>query len=571
MAKFGSQSAATSSGPKKRDHRAGQKLAKQKSYEKQAKRKKIKLEELTVFTQQIAAMLEAGLPLVAALEALEEQSDNPVFQIIIRNVKNEVSAGRSFSDSCRDYPRAFPTLFVSMVEAGEASGSLAEILDKTSTYFEETVKLMKQVKGALVYPSVVIGLAIILVNVLLIFVIPVFSEMFTGFGAELPKPTQLLIGFSDFLKTYIIFLIMGLVGIFTLVKRFCATPKGRVIKDNVIIKLPVIGELTRKVNLSRFCRTYAEKYVGIQKEQFKRLGVLAEWDKPYLTMNYDYEAATVAELGKLYLNGSVYRGKKPVYWCASCKTALAEAEVEYAGHKTPSIYVKFPVVSDISAKFPPLKGEKASVVIWTTTPWTLPANLAVALSQMGKRVLLVDTDLRKSTLHRVFHRDRSPGLVTVLVEKEWQTVLETAIRETETTGLYLLAAGERPPNPNEMLASEKMGQLIDLLSKRFDFILFDTPPLLQISDAVVLSQRLDGVVLVVRGGKTSKDSLKDAAELLSKAQTDIIGVVLNDIDFRRERYYYAYQYKYYGKYYDEEGAEGTKRGGKNKQGKGGKQ
>jgi len=257
MAKFGSQSAATSSGPKKRDHRAGQKLAKQKSYEKQAKRKKIKLEELTVFTQQIAAMLEAGLPLVGALEALEEQSDNPVFQIIIRNVKNEVSAGRSFSDSCRDYPRAFPNLFVSMVEAGEASGSLAEILDKTSTYFEETVKLMKQVKGALVYPSVVIGLAIILVNVLLIFVIPVFSEMFTGFGAELPKPTQLLIGFSDFLKTYIIFLIMGLVVIFTLVKRFCATPKGRVIKDNVIIKLPVIGELTRKVNLSRFCRTYA--------------------------------------------------------------------------------------------------------------------------------------------------------------------------------------------------------------------------------------------------------------------------------------------------------------------------
>ena len=257
MAKFGSQSAATSSGPKKRDHRAGQKLAKQKSYEKQAKRKKIKLEELTVFTQQIAAMLEAGLPLVGALEALEEQSDNPVFQIIIRNVKNEVSAGRSFSDSCRDYPRAFPNLFVSMVEAGEASGSLAEILDKTSTYFEETVKLMKQVKGALVYPSVVIGLAIILVNVLLIFVIPVFSEMFTGFGAELPKPTQLLIGFSDFLKTYIIFLIMGLVGIFTLVKRFCATPKGRVIKDNVIIKLTVIGELTRKVNLSRFCRTYA--------------------------------------------------------------------------------------------------------------------------------------------------------------------------------------------------------------------------------------------------------------------------------------------------------------------------
>ena len=129
----------------------------------------------------------------------------------------------------------------------------------------------------------------------------------------------------------------------------------------------------------RACRLYAEKYVGIQKDQFKRLGVFGEWNNPYLTMNYGYEATTVAELGKLYLNGSVYRGKKPVYWCASCKTALAEAEVEYADHETPSIYVKFPVLSDISALVPSLRGERASLVIWTTTPWTLPANLAIAL------------------------------------------------------------------------------------------------------------------------------------------------------------------------------------------------
>jgi len=191
---------------------------------------------------------------------------------------------------------------------------------------------------------------------------------------------------------------------------------------------------------------------------------------------------------------------------------------------------------------------------------TCAANLAVALSQMGKKVLLVDADLRKSYLHRVFHLDRSPGLSTVLAENDWQTTLGKAIRKTEMHGLYLLASGERPPNPNEMLASEKMGQLIDLVSRRFDFLLFDTPPLLQISDAVVLSQRLDAVVLVVRSGKTSKDSLKDAVELLSNAQTDIIGVVLNDIDFRRERYYYAYQYKYYGKYYD--GKAGYTTGGK---------
>jgi isoleucyl-tRNA synthetase len=129
----------------------------------------------------------------------------------------------------------------------------------------------------------------------------------------------------------------------------------------------------------RACRVYAEKYVSIQRDQFKRLGVFGEWENPYLTMAYPYEAATIAEFGKLYLNGSVYKGKKPVYWCASCKTALAEAEVEYADHQTPSIYVKFSVTSDIAKVLPKLAGQKVNFVIWTTTPWTIPANLAIAL------------------------------------------------------------------------------------------------------------------------------------------------------------------------------------------------
>lgn len=257
MAILSSKHASTTGAKKKLSFVEGQRLAKIKAYEKQAKRKKIKLEEIMVFTQQLAAMLEAGLPLVSAMDALEEQTENPVFQIILRNVKNEVSAGRAFSEACADYPRAFPNLFISMVQAGEASGNLAEILQKTSSYFEDTVKLSKQVKGALVYPAVVIGLAIILVNVLLIFVIPVFSDMFKDFGADLPKPTQILIGLSDFLKSYIIFLIIGLIAFYKLIKHFCATPKGRVVKDNLINKLPVLGELMRKVNLSRFCRTYA--------------------------------------------------------------------------------------------------------------------------------------------------------------------------------------------------------------------------------------------------------------------------------------------------------------------------
>jgi len=143
-----------------------------------------------------------------------------------------------------------------------------------------------------------------------------------------------------------------------------------------------LGEKKREmsqVEIRQQCRKYAEKYIDIQREEFKRLGVLSEWENPYLTMNYPYEAVIVREFGKFALNGSLYKSKKPVYWCTSCRTALAEAEVEYEGHSSPSIFVKFPMVSDLSEDFPSLKGKEISVVIWTTTPWTIPANLAIAL------------------------------------------------------------------------------------------------------------------------------------------------------------------------------------------------
>lgn len=245
------------SGSKKMSFKESQKLAKMKALEKQAKKKKIKLADLTVFTQQLSSMLEAGLPLVGALEALQDQMDNPVFQIIVRDVRNDVASGTAFSEACSKFPRAFPNLFISMAEAGEASGGLAEILANTANYFEETVKLQKQVKGAMTYPIAVIGLAVALVNVLLIFVIPVFAEMFADFGADLPAPTQFLIDLSDFLKSYIIFLILGIVGLFIGIKKIIATPKGRRAKDVIILKVPVVGELIRKISLSRFCRTYA--------------------------------------------------------------------------------------------------------------------------------------------------------------------------------------------------------------------------------------------------------------------------------------------------------------------------
>lgn len=246
-----------SSSRKRNSFWESQRLAKQKQYEKQARKKNIKLDQLTVFTQQLSSMLEAGLPLVSALEALQDQTEDPVFQIIIRNVRMDVSGGTAFSEAVAKYPNAFPNLFISMVEAGEASGGLAGILAKVAIYFEDTVKLIKQVKSALTYPIAVIGLAIVLVQVLLIFVIPVFADMFASFGQDLPKPTQWLINTSDFLKSYILFIIVGLVVFWFVMKRILKTPKGRRAKDVTMMKVPIVGPLGQKIALSRFCRTYA--------------------------------------------------------------------------------------------------------------------------------------------------------------------------------------------------------------------------------------------------------------------------------------------------------------------------
>jgi capsular exopolysaccharide synthesis family protein len=156
----------------------------------------------------------------------------------------------------------------------------------------------------------------------------------------------------------------------------------------------------------------------------------------------------------------------------------------------------------------------------------------------------VDTDLRKPVIHRIFECKRSPGLVNVLVEEDWQQALDQTIQPTQIQHLDFLACGDVPPNPNEMLGSEKMGQVIQHLGGRYDFVLFDSPPLLSVSDAAVLAQRLDGVLLVVRGGRTPRSVLKDVAEMLRKARSEILGVVLNGIDFKRERYYYYYRHYY---------------------------
>lgn len=236
---------------------AAQALAKQKAIEKKSKKYKLPLGELAMFTQQLASLLTAGLPLVQCLEALQDQTEDPYFRVVIRDVRMDISQGNSFSSAVKKFPKAFNTLFVSMVEAGEASGGLAEILGKVAGYFESTVKLTKKVKSAMTYPIAVIGLAIALVNVLLIFVIPVFAAMFKDFGAQLPAPTQFLINLSDFLRAWWWAIAIGCYGLWWVVGKFVSTPNGRRMKDNFLVRAPIFGNLIHKIALSRFCRTYA--------------------------------------------------------------------------------------------------------------------------------------------------------------------------------------------------------------------------------------------------------------------------------------------------------------------------
>lgn len=237
--------------------KTAQKLAKQKALEKKARTYKLPLGELAIFTQQLASLLVAGLPLVQCLEALQDQTEDPCFRIVIRDVRADISAGNSFSSAVKKFPNSFPNLFVSMVEAGEASGGLAEILGKVASYFEATVKLTKKVKSAMTYPIAVIGLAVALVNVLLIFVIPVFAEMFNDFGAKLPAPTQALIDLSEFMKSYWWALAIGGYATYWLIKQYVKTPGGRRHKDHFLVRAPIFGNLIHKIALSRFCRTYA--------------------------------------------------------------------------------------------------------------------------------------------------------------------------------------------------------------------------------------------------------------------------------------------------------------------------
>src|ERR1041385_4148018 len=215
----------------------------------------VALADLVIFTRQLATMIDAGLAMVHSLQALADQTTNKVMRDVIRDVCTRVEGGDSFSEALQKHPKVFSRLYVCMVAAGEKGGLLAEILARLATYLENAARLRKKVKSAMMYPTVVTVVAILITIFLLVKVVPVFGEIFASFGAALPAPTQYLINLSDIVKHYLVLiLIAGAAGVYGWLY-FIKTPAGRHFWDARRIKLPVFGLIAHKICLARFTRT----------------------------------------------------------------------------------------------------------------------------------------------------------------------------------------------------------------------------------------------------------------------------------------------------------------------------
>ncbi len=210
---------------------------------------------ISIFTRQFSVMLDAGLPLVQCLEILGEQEEHQGFRAIINTVRTDVESGSSLADAMRKHPKAFDNLFVNMVAAGEAGGILDIILQRLSTYIEKIVKLKSQVKAALVYPVTVILIAAGVVTIILWKVIPVFAQLFAGLGSEMPFLTRMVIGASNFVARFFPFILIVLVALVFFIRQYHRTYRGRRVLDGILLKVPVIGMLLRKIAVARFCRT----------------------------------------------------------------------------------------------------------------------------------------------------------------------------------------------------------------------------------------------------------------------------------------------------------------------------
>jgi type IV pilus assembly protein PilC len=221
----------------------------------QTKGGKVALADLVVFTRQLSTMIDAGIAIVQALQALGDQTPNKIMRDTIRDITTRVESGESFSEALSRHPKAFNRLYVAMVSAGEKGGLLAEILGRLATYQENTERLRKKVKTALMYPTVVTVVAIVITIFLLVKVIPTFKEVYSGFGAALPGPTLFLMGISELVQHYLLLLIIAAGGVVWGWLSYIKTKSGREFWDRQRIKLPIFGPIAHKICLARFTRT----------------------------------------------------------------------------------------------------------------------------------------------------------------------------------------------------------------------------------------------------------------------------------------------------------------------------
>ncbi len=224
---------------------------------KGGKGQKVKLDDLVIFTRQLATMIDSGIPLVHVLAILSEQVENPGLKEVVVAVRQDIEAGMSFCDALSKHPKVFSELFINMARAGESSGMLDDILDRLATYLEKTAALARKIGSSLVYPAVVITMALLITAVLLIKVVPTFKGIFDVLGGQLPIPTQVLIFISDLFRKYFLFVVLALIGIVFLFRKYITTEKGRYKFDQIKLKAPILGELFRKLAVAKFSRTFS--------------------------------------------------------------------------------------------------------------------------------------------------------------------------------------------------------------------------------------------------------------------------------------------------------------------------
>lgn len=218
---------------------------------------KVPLSEVVIFARQLATMIDAGIPILQSLEILSEQTDNKKLREVLKDVAKRVAAGSSIYKALAQHPRVFSDLFIHLIKAGEESGNLDEILERIAGYMEKSDRLNRKVKSAMIYPSVVMTMAMAITALMLIKVIPVFAEMYQGFNVELPLPTRILMMLSDGLRANILYFVGAAIGAFFGFRMYAKSESGAMTLDRLKLKLPVFGPLIRKVAVSKFTRTLA--------------------------------------------------------------------------------------------------------------------------------------------------------------------------------------------------------------------------------------------------------------------------------------------------------------------------